>query len=174
MATRQQTQAAIRKVMSNYPDTMLTTEQIANKAGVGYNTAKRALIDMGAKFSPVWPKRWTLKDDVPGTILPPQVEKIKTTGLPRVGSTPTINNIDVLVSTEPEIIKNWNAGRAAVAQSIANLDIAPTSNVQELIEMFNRLTTVSASIALALSESSTYPDWYGKIFDEEIDTELAP
>lgn len=173
MAIRQETLAAVRKVLSNYPETMLTTEQVAHKAMISYNTAKRALVESGARFTLTWPKRWTLKD-VPGTVLPPQMEKIATTGLPRVGTPAKLNSKDVICTTEPELIQNWNAARANVAQSIAELDIQPTKDIGELLSMFNRLATIGASLALALSEASTSPDWYGQIFNEDIDPELAP
>lgn len=175
MATSTQASiTAVRKVMSNYKDTMLTTEQVANKAGVGYNTAKRALTAIGARYAPTWPKRWTIKEDVPGTMLPPQVEQVSVTGLARVGSTSKLGSVDVMVSTEPGIVANWNDARQTVAQSIMSFDIQPTSDLSELLEGFNRMATVAASIALALSEASTVPDWYGKLFNEDVDPELAP
>lgn len=174
MAVRQQTLASVRRVFASYPDKMMTINEIANHSQLSYTAVKRTLHEMGARYVPgVYPQRWTLKE-IEGTLQYVAFKPIKPTGdIVRIREG-KLTDTYVEVPADPTAVRKWNDIRERIAQVTAQIDIQPSSNIKELINTFADGARTFASMALGLMEVSQYPDWYGQIFNEDVDDELAP
>lgn len=135
--------------------TPLSTAEVAMLVGRSYESARQALVAVGA--APVddsQPTKWTI--ETPS--MPVSLQKVPSKH----------EGFDMTVSTTefPAPVLTWNTQRESLGAAITKLEIKPTDKPSELAKKLGTTAGSMAYVAYRLNEVATRPDWYELLTEE--------
>ncbi len=129
-----------------------TVRDLAQTAGLAYNTVKHALTELGAsKLSNTFPAEWML--DL-GTV----DEALFQPPGPKLSKTTSSTAVDLVQSDD--WVSRWDALRPKFGATISHLAIDPAADPGKLAEDFAKGASTLASIAYALRQVENLPEWF--------------
>lgn len=136
-------------------DQPLTTSEVAMLVNKSYESTRQALLLVGAeRVDNSFPTEWRIS----GSATPAHIQ--------RVPSKYDETEYTVGASIYDAPVAMWNANKANLAKSIADLDIKPDSDPREIALRLGNGAGTLAHLAYKLSEVATRPDWYDLLTQE--------